>query len=272
MKKIAYLFIIFISNFTFSQHILEEITLPIIINETSGLEYDNDHLITFNDSGNHPVLFYLNIKGKVIRARNIKNAKNNDWEDITMDDEYLYIGDIGNNYDTRKNLSIIKIHKNKNPDSFELINFNYPEQKSFNYRKLSMFDAEGLISVDDYLLIFTKNRAEKITDIYKLPKIPGTYNAIKIGSINTESIITGADFDKKTNLLALTSTINFNKYYLLIIDGFSLKKKNKYNIKKYEIPVGATQVEAVKIINSSTLWISSEDEINGRPKLYKIKI
>ena len=189
-----------------------------------------------------------------------------------MDDEYLYIADIGNNYDTRKNLSIIKIHKNKNPDSFELINFNYPEQKSFNYRKLSMFDAEGLISVDDYLLIFTKNRAEKITDIYKLPKIPGTYNAIKIGSINTESIITGADFDKKTNLLALTSTINFNKYYLLIIDGFSLKKKNKYNIKKYEIPVGATQVEAVKIINSSTLWISSEDEINGRPKLYKIKI
>jgi hypothetical protein len=271
MKKIVYLFIFFVSNLSFSQLILEEINLPKIINETSGLEYHDNHLITFNDSGNDPVLFYLNLKGEIIKTRNIQNIKNNDWEDIAMDDEYLYVADMGNNYDTRKNLSIIKIPKNQNLDSFEVINFSYPEQKSFNYRKLSMFDAEGLISIDDYLLIFTKNRAKKTTDIYKLPKTPGTYNAIKIGSLDTESIITGADFDKNNNLLALTSTISFNEYYLLIIENFSIEKYD-YNIKMHEIPVGKTQVEGIKIIDSSTYWLSSEHENKGNPKLYKIKI
>ena len=135
-----------------------------------------------------------------------------------------------------------------------------------------MFDAEGLISIDDYLLIFTKNRAKKITDIYRLPKTPGNYNAKKIGSLNTGSIITAADFDKSSNLLALTSTISFNEYYLLIIDNFSIEKKNDYKIKMYEIPVGKTQIEGIKIINSSTFWLSSEQEKKGDPKLFKIKI
>ena len=272
MKKTLFLFIFFASNLLFSQLILEEINLPKIINETSGLEYHDDHLITFNDSGNDPVLFYLNLKGEIIKTRIIENTKNNDWEDIAMDDDYLYVADMGNNYDTRDNLSIIKIPKNQNSDSFELINFSYPEQKLFNYRKLSIFDAEGLISIDDYLLIFTKNRLKKITDIYRLPKTPGTYNAIKIGSLETESIITGADFDKNNNLLALTSTISFNEYYLLIIENFSIKKKDNYNIKMYEIPVGKTQIEGIKIINSSTFWLTSEHEKKGDPKLFKLKI
>ena len=272
MKKIVYLFIFFVSNFSFSQLILEEINLPKIINETSGLEFYDKNLITHNDSGGEPILYYLTTDGKIVNTRKIEDVKNNDWEDITMDDEYLYIADMGNNYDTRKNLSIIKIPKSQNLDSFELINFSYPEQKSFKYRKLSMFDAEGLISIDEYLLIFTKNRAKKITDIYRLPKTPGNYNAIKIGSLNTESIITGADFDKSSNLLALTSTISFNEYYLLIIENFSMKKKDNYNIKMYEIPVGKTQIEGIKIINSSTFWLTSEHEKKGDPKLFKLKI
>ena len=44
---------------------------------------------------------------------------------------------------------------------FEIINFYYPEQEDFGFKQLSMYDAEGLISISDYLLIFTKNRAKK---------------------------------------------------------------------------------------------------------------
>ena len=274
MKKKTNLFLIilFIVNYSFSQVILEEYNLSKLINETSGLEFYDNNLITHNDSGGEPILYYLTIDGKIVNTRKIEDVKNNDWEDITMDDKYLYIADIGNNYDTRDNLSIIKIHLDNKINTSEQIKFNYPQQKSFKYRKLSMFDAEGLISIDEYLLIFTKNRAKKITDIYRLPKIPGNYNAIKIGSLNTESIITAADFDKSSNLLALTSTISFNKYYLLIIDNFSIENKDDYKIKMYEIPVGKTQIEGIKIINSSTFWLSSEQEKKGDPKLFKIKI
>ena len=274
MKQKINLFLIsfFIIKYSFSQVILEEYNLPTLINETSGLEFYNDNLITHNDSGGEPILYYLTTDGKIVSKRKIEDVKNNDWEDITKDDKYIYIADIGNNYDTRNNLSIIKIHLDNNINTSEQIKFNYPQQKSFKYRKLSMFDAEGLISIDDYLLIFTKNRAKKITDIYRLPKTPGNYNAKKIGSLNTGSIITAADFDKSSNLLALTSTISFNEYYLLIIDNFSIEKKNDYKIKMYEIPVGKTQIEGIKIINSSTFWLTSEQEKKGDPKLFKIKI
>ena len=274
MKQKINLFLIsfFIIKYSFSQVILEEYNLPTLINETSGLEFYNDNLITHNDSGGEPILYYLTTDGKILSKRKIADVKNNDWEDITIDDKYIYIADMGNNYDTRNNLSIIKIHLDNNINTSEQIKFNYPQQKSFKYRKLSIFDAEGLISIDDYLLIFTKNRAKKITDIYRLPKTPGNYNAIKIGSLNTGSIITSADFDKSSNLLALTSTISFNEYYLLIIDNFSIEKKNDYKIKMYEIPVGKTQIEGIKIINSSTFWLTSEQEKKGDPKLFKIKI
>ena len=39
--------------------------------------------------------------------------------------------------------------------------------------KIFQFDAEALITIDEFLLIFTKNRAKKITDIYKVPKMAG---------------------------------------------------------------------------------------------------
>ena len=181
---------------------------------------------------------------------------------------------MGNNYDTRKNLCVIKIPKDKNSViNPEIIKFNYPEQNDFRYKKLSQFDAEALISINEFLIIFTKNRATKMTDIYSLPKNGGEYEAKKIGSLNTQSIITGGDYDQENELLILTSTISFDEYYILKIKDFSLKNKKDYKIKMYEIPIGKTQVEAVKIIDSNTFWITSEDEkSSSAARLMKIRL
>ena len=43
-------------------------------------------------------------------------------------------------------------------------------------------------------------------------------------------------------------------------------------IEKFKIPVGKAQIEAVKIIDESSFWITSEDEGNGLPRLFKFKI
>jgi len=43
-------------------------------------------------------------------------------------------------------------------------------------------------------------------------------------------------------------------------------------IEKFKIPVGKAQIEAVKIIDESSFWITSEDEGNGFPRLFKFKI
>lgn len=273
--KYLYVLVCFIAlNKLFTQEVVTDIALSKKLDETSGLEMVNNTLITINDSGNKPVLFYLDKKGNILNERKLDCCKNNDWESLAADKNHIYIADFGNNYDTRKNLSIIKIpiqkSSNENP---EIINFLYPEQKKFKriYRR-SKYDAEALISFGDILLIFTKNKRKKITEIYSLPKYGGNFKAQKIGSLNTESIVTGADYDKKTNTLVLTSTINFDEYYILVINDFSLNNKD-HKINMYEIPIGKTQVEAIKIIDENTFWITSEDESSSSSaRLMKIKL
>ena len=79
---------------------------------------------------------------------------------------------------------------------------------------------------------------------------------------------------------------NDNINDLMVLTGYSLKgdqfifkinnfKGNSYkNLKldRYKIPVRNSQIEAIKIINKSTFWITSEDEGVGYPRLFKIKI
>jgi len=262
---------IFFFSFSHSQTIIEEFKLSKIISETSGLEYHNDLLVTHNDSGNDASLYYLDDSGKIIHTRKFDAIENNDWEDLTADENFIYIADMGNNFDTRENLMVIKVSKDIYDKNYEIIKFYYPEQSDFKFKLKSQFDAEAIISVDESLLIFTKNREKKITDIYKIPKKAGSYAAKKIGSLNTNSIVTGGDYEKDLNLLVLTSTIDFKEYYFLKIENFDLSKK-KHLINMFKIPLKKTQIEAVKIIDSFNFWLSSENEKNGSPYLYKFSL
>ena len=276
--KLIRLFVVVIFGFayqnSYSQKLTEDISLSKKIDETSGLEIVDGQFITHNDSGGDPKLYYLDKKGKIVFERTLNGVKNNDWEDITKDDQFIYVANMGNNFDTRKNLSIVKTPIDPSSSEAELIEFNYPEQVKFNttYNQ-SQYDAEALITIDDYLIILTKNKLKKITEIYALPKIAGKYEAKKIGSLNTQSIITGGDYDPDTKLLALTGTLIFNEYYILKIEDFDLESNNDYKIDMYEIPIGKTQVEAIKIIDSNTFWITSEDEkSSSSARLMKIKL
>lgn len=275
MKKTFLLFML-IFNSSFSQNLVKDISLSKKIDETSGLEIIDGQFITHNDSGDEAKLYYLDKKGVIVHERNLHGAKNNDWEDITKDEDYLYVANMGNNLDNRKNLSIFKVPIDISNDQVEEIEFNYPEQVKFiTLEKSSQYDAESLIAIDENLIIFTKNKLKKITEIYTLPKTAGKYEAKKIGSLNTQSIITGADYDSKTKLLALTGSLSFkgDEYYILKIEDFDLQSKKDYKINMYEIPIGKTQVEAIKIIDSNTFWITSEDEASSTSaRLMKIKL
>ena len=276
--KLIRLFVVVIFGFayqnSYSQKLTEDISLSKKIDETSGLEIVDGQFITHNDSGGDPKLYYLDKKGKIVFERTLDGVKNNDWEDITKDDQFIYVANMGNNFDTRKNLSIVKTPIDPLSIEAELIEFNYPEQVKFTTAySQSQYDAEALITIDDYLIILTKNKLKKITEIYALPKIAGKYEAKKIGSLNTQSIITGGDYDPETKLLALTGTLIFNEYYILKIEDFDLESKKDYKIDMYEIPIGKTQVEAIKIIDSNTFWITSEDEkSSSSARLMKIKL
>ena len=190
---------------------------------------------------------------------------------MASDEEFIYIGDIGNNKGNRKDLKIYLIDFDfKLIDS---INFNYNNQLKFKKKKKNRFDAEALVSIKDSLMIFSKNRKDLTTEVYSLPKTPGFYSVDPKYSFKVDALITGADYDSKLDLLALAGySYSIKKHYLFLFKNFSYIKTNDSIFQKFNIPITNAQIEAIKIINDKNFWLTSEDEGGGYPKLIKLKL
>ena len=252
---------------------IERQFLPLKINETSGLEYYNNNFLTHNDSGGETILYEFNKEGNIVDEHFIENCgENNDWEDITADNRNIYIANSGNNYGTRQNLAVLILDKENDFECAGQIQFKYKNQINFENRNRHPYDSEGIISVGDELILFSKDRENLMTELYSLPKIPGSYEIKPIHSYPVNSLITGADYNDELKLVALVGyDFNWNQYFYKI-SNFDLSNMEQSVIEKFKIPVGKAQIEAVKIIDESSFWITSEDEGNGFPRLFKFKI
>ena len=274
---------IFLTLFFFAckkkENTIERKFLPLEINETSGLEYYKKNFITHNDSGGEPLLYEFNENGKIISKHKIDNCGiNDDWEDLTSDNENFYVANSGNNYGERKDLSILILDKKNQFRCNGKIEFNYKNQINFESKSKHPYDSEGLISVGNKLIIFSKDRKNLITELYAIPKKPGSYEIEPFYSYNVNSLITGADYNE---FLKLVSLVGYDfvedgseseNQYLYTISNFDIDNLSQSRVKKYIIPVGKAQIEAVKIIDDSSFWLTSEDEGAGLPRLFKFKI
>jgi hypothetical protein len=194
------------------------------LDETSGLLFYNNKLLTFNDSGGQASLYEINsINGTITKTITITNATNVDWEDITQDASYIYIGDIGNNNGNRTNLKVYKIAKSDfdgadNTATAEIIAYSYANQTDFTSNpNNNNWDAEGLISRGDNLLIFSKNWANKMVNVYSIPKTIGTHSAVLESSYNTNGLITGAETSFSEDIIYLTGYSNSQAPFMYTI-------------------------------------------------------
>lgn len=245
--------------------------LPKKINETSGLEYFDGQLITHNDSGDDALLYGFSKTGALLETYVVEDAENHDWEDIAMDDRYLYISDSGNNFGNRKNLKIIITDPAVGFEKVGVINFSYALQDNFNKRKKHPYDAEALMAVNDHLVLFSKNRAALTTELYLLPKQPGDYQLSAIKSFDAQALITGGDYKQALQLAALVGYRADGTQYLFILQDFDLNGLDQVKMQRIELPLEGKQIEAIKIIDAHTFWITSEDEGIGHPMLYKVQ-
>ena len=117
------------------------------IDESSGLaasKCTEDVFWTHNDSGDGAYIFALDSKGEKLATYKVKNAVNDDWEDIAEIKDsngecFLYIGDIGNNSRTKTVQTVYRVKEptdfskdssKKNPlmtDDAEAFKFSYPD-------------------------------------------------------------------------------------------------------------------------------------------------
>ena len=261
-----------------SAEIVSKIVLPKIINETSGLEFYNNNFITHNDSGGEPSLYVFNEMGEVIETIGLdKNPdfeiENNDWEDITNDNEYLFVADTGNNFGNRDNLNIIRVSKGTDFMVDGIIEISYSDQESFFPRPKHKYDAEAIIVIEDKIALFSKDRENLNTDLYLVNKNQnGSQILTSEVSYDVNTLITGGDYDEDRNLLALVSYNSNGNQYLLLFKNFKLNDLENNTFKKFKIPLEQAQIEAVKIIDEKTFWVTSEDEGIGSPFMYKIEI
>lgn len=265
------------SNPTYENTISEVTNLEDLIKETSGLIYFENRLITHNDSGDKPNLYEVNsANGKVIRTVFVENATNRDMEDIAHDENYIYLCDIGNNTNTRKDQTIYKIKKAdylvKDKVEAELITFNYREQTDFTYaNQATNFDAEAVIVMGDNLYLFTKNWSDLKTSVYAIPKNAGNYEISSLATADVKGLITGADYDKSANRILLTGYANF-KAFVIVLSDFN---KNPLDGKMEKIDLnisGSKQVEAVTYNPAGFYFLSAEESLGLPAVLYKMSL
>jgi len=260
-----------------SAEITETVVLPKIINETSGLEILNDVFVTHNDSGGEPSLYFFNLNGEITDSKKLEEKSfweiyNNDWEDITADEDYIYIADTGNNFGTRDNLSIIKV-KIADFSVDSKIDIFYSDQESFFPSSKHKYDAEALLIIQDKIALFSKDRESLNTDLYLIDKTTKEKQELSsVANFNVNSLITGGDYNSDTGILALVSYSSEGEQYLILFEEFNIDSPSYNSFKKYIIPIERAQIEAIKIIDNKSFWITSEDEGIGNPYMYKLKI
>lgn len=268
MKSLFILFFGLVTRLTFCQTIQADsiVNLDVSLNETSGIVILQNKIITHNDSGGNPFLFEIDtLNGTITRQVVVSNATNVDWEDICFDDDYIYIGDIGNNLGNRTNLKVYKIlisdYFNTPNDTVnaEIISFSYSNQTDFTPQQFSTnFDAEALISFNDSLYIFTKNWGNNKTNIYALSKDTGNYSISVVDSIDTQGLISGAVYNESTHQIVLVG-YGFNAPFIVFIQPITSSQFSNANISKYNLTVsGSFQVESICNFDSEVYYLTSE--------------
>jgi len=253
--------------------------LPSIIQETSGLIFFNGGYWTHNDSGGAPKIFKINPStGYITQTITITNGTNVDIEDITQDENYIYVGDFGNNYGNRDDLTIYKLNKSDIPSeesasvNAEKIGFSFNDQESFSRRNRSNdYDCESVMSYGDNLYVFTKNWANGETRSYKIPKEAGDYGVDIHESFNVRGLITGADYSIEKNAVVLIGYENFVPFMWVIWD---FNDDNFFEGHKKRVDfanISGAQTEGICFINKDEVIISCEKSYYP-PQLYQLNI
>ncbi|MBN2596987.1 MAG: hypothetical protein JXR82_09425 [Marinifilaceae bacterium] len=259
------------------QPVLVSDSLSVKVNEQSGLMWYNNLFWINNDSDCEPKLYAYNGKGKIEKEVEITNAKNIDWEDLAADQNYIYIGDFGNNFGCRKDLRVLRLKKDDLGASelakvnADVIDFEWADQDNFTMRlQKHDFDCEAFLSYGDSLFFFTKNWANYKTRLYSASKNIKAQKLKVKAEFNANMLVTGADVSSDGKLLAL---VGYKDYLSYIILFYEFEGTNFFGGKSLRIdlsPLGRAQTEGIVFGENDSLYISTE-QTKLPQSIYKVE-
>ena len=244
-------------------------TLPAEVHESSALQAAAGGVWTLNDSGNEPVLYRLDAEqGTITQRVRITNFPNVDWEELAANDQYLYVGDFGNNFGTRTDLRILCVRQatlnapGNDTATAQAIGFRYPDQTDFTARTNNHnFDAEAFFYWHDSLHIFTKNWLDRTTTYYTVPAAPGNYVARRRAVFNTRGLITAADLNPAGTVAALLGyEPRTGATFAWLLFGFQQGSFLAGSARRIDLPsaLAVGQVEGLCFVDAYRLLLSNE--------------
>jgi len=256
---------------------LSVIELPKALVESSGLVCVDQQFISFNDSGGPPILYRFDRKGQIVKQLKL-SVRNEDWEAISSDGEFLYLADIGNNAGQRRSLAIYKVPLNwsglKQPYTPEQIKIQLPvSDKLLPYQH--DIDFEALVYQQQSLWLISKSWASQIPARYKLePKS----SLQKLGAAETFAssgfLVTDAVFDKDLQQWWMVGYSDPHKAIWAYLSSAGLQPRiARYDqqmklLETQALPTSG-QVEGVCIDQDKQIWISEEGNKYSPARLIK---
>jgi hypothetical protein len=257
--------------------------LPNILRESSGLVVQSpNHFWTLNDSGGEAALYQFDSTGQIKRVVKILGATNKDWEELSTDSlGNFYIGDIGNNDETRRNLTFYKIKKNDilaTNDSLSSVNsvkipFRYADQTAFPPPDPQLyFDAEAFLVWSDSFLVFTKDFDTKpyigTTHIYG---VKNQMDAPEQAAPRLDTFATDGSWKYNGAIVAAAISPDHSKVVLMSYQKLwiftNFQGKQFWKGQKRELSFGLddfAQREAIAFSDNCTAYITSEKNVvNG---------
>jgi len=234
------------------------------LNETSGLVKWADYLWTHNDDTDTHIYAIDTTNGQIMNAYLLPSVINKDWEEISQDSTYFYIGDFGNNANgNRTDLLILRIEKlsliNGNP-IIDSIQFSYETQINLSPTGANNtnFDCEAFIVWQDSIYLFTKEWLSLKTSIFVVPKLPGSYTAQLKAELNVQGLITGATFKEDKQLIVLCGYSTTLQPFIYLLYDFPQTHFFSGNKRKIGLNLSFHQVEGIATENGLKYYITNE--------------
>lgn len=241
---------------------LASLNLDGVLTETSGIIFWENQFWTHNDNSDTNIYALDTLYGRIVQPWPLSNIKNTDWEEISQDKDYIYIGDIGNNSGNRDDLKIYRAGKSSILNSsavFDSVCFTYEDQTDFTPAAYdSDFDCEAFIVSSDSIYLFTKEWASHGTRVYSLPKTPGNYVAKPGASLNVNGLITGSVYLEEERIVVLTGYNERLNPFLYLLYDFNGSDFFSGNKRKIDIMLPYHQIEGITTTNGIKYFITNE--------------
>lgn len=242
------------------------VTLPAQLSETSGLLCLDHDFISFNDSGGEAVLYRFDVTGQITSQLQLA-VKNSDWEAISSDGQFLYLGDTGNNAGKKQLLSIYKVPLNwsglTQPYQPERLEIQLPVSDTRQPHQHD-FDFEALVYQQHSLWLISKSWASQTPVRYKLdPDLTTQELGQAIPFADPGFLVTDAVFDPDKQQWWLVGYPDPRKAIWAYLSGagfqpqISRYDKNWLLLETKNLP-STGQVEGLCIDGKKQIWITEE--------------